>query len=135
MITNQDRKAIRRIFRKMAKEAGEQTAALALSLPEHKRETAVKAVIAQNVLRVCLEVVYEECTPFEEDLCGELAVRMASYAISIAPIERQETILEAVVSSLPPMHARRLRDGIMLTSSWQTPFGEQPNAAGEGKAN
>lgn len=132
MITNQDRKAIRRIFRKTAEEAGPQAAQLAASLPERQRATAIKAIVAQNALRVCLEVVYEECMPFDENLCGEIAVRMASYAISMAPIERQEALLEAVMGALPGAHARRLKDRITLLSTWETPHGEQPNAPKEG---
>lgn len=75
--------------------------------------------IAQNVLRTCLEAVLVKVLPYDHTTLAELAIRMASYAVSAAPIDDQETLMAVVVQTLPEAHRRRVAQGVMISTTWQ----------------
>jgi hypothetical protein len=119
-ITNQDRANIRRIFAKIREDTDRLTAAKVSSSGVKSHPDIDKIIAAQNTLRKCMEVVFEECMPYDEIFCGEMAVRLATYAISAVPIERHGLVLNAVIEGLPAALARRVRDGIAIRTEWET---------------
>lgn len=83
---------------------------------------------AQNVLRTCMEAVFQKMIPYDERVCAEMAVRLASYAISAAPMEDHEALVALVVQGLPSAHAQRMAKGIRISTEWQMANGStQPN--------
>lgn len=91
-------------------------------------EAEVRAIqTAQNVLRLCLEATLDKLLPYSEVTCSELAIRLASYAISAAPAEDQPRLVAGVVVSFPEAHARRLEQGVRLTTTWDTQGRERGN--------
>lgn len=75
---------------------------------------------AQNTLRTCMEATLQEAMPYSDMLCIELAIRLASYAVSALPLERQHEALDRVLRSLPAAHASRLSKGIVIKTDWVT---------------
>lgn len=86
--------------------------------------------IAQNTLRTCMEAVISEIVPFSVITPAELAVRLASYAISIAPLENQDQIMDQVLATLPAAHSNRLFHGIIIQTGWSTNGLEHENVPG-----
>lgn len=92
------------------------------------RDPEVRNVqVTQNVMRLCLEAVFQRLHPFTVATPVELAVRLASYAISALPIEEQELALDNVVGTLPEAHAQRIRQGIALETTWVVDGEERAN--------
>jgi hypothetical protein len=87
-------------------------------LPAETADHIAAVLIAQNTIRPCLEATLKELTPFGVLLLGELAIRLASYAISAAPADIQGDLLQAVMNGLPDAHALRMSKGIALRSVW-----------------
>lgn len=85
---------------------------------------------AQNTLRTCLEATLQTATPYGDRTCIELAIRLASYAISALPLERQDEALQAVTRSLPEAHSSRLAKGIIIQTEWETHGVRHPNVPG-----
>ncbi|MGR9441646.1 hypothetical protein [Rhizobium leguminosarum] len=119
-VTNQDRANIRRIYSKVREDTDRLTAAKVSSSGVKTHPDIDKIIAAQNTLRKCMEVVFEECMPYDEIFCGEMAVRLATYAISAVPIERHGLVLNAVIEGLPAALARRVREGIAIRTEWET---------------
>ncbi len=119
-ITNQDRANIRRVFAKIRQDTDRLVAEKVDRTGTKTHVDIDKIIAAQNAMRTCMEVVFNECLPYDEIFCGEMAVRLAAYAISAAPIERHQVLLEAVVEGLPAALARRVREGVVIRSQWET---------------
>lgn len=88
-------------------------------LQEALPEVAQQANVLQNVLRTALTAALNKCAPFSTELLGEMAVRLASYMISAAPLPMQEDLMVRVLGALPEAHGRRLKAGIMLRGLWE----------------
>ncbi|MBB4574435.1 hypothetical protein [Rhizobium lentis] len=131
-LTNQDRANIRRIFAKIRGDTDRLTAEKVRATGASTHPDIAKIIAAQNTLRKCIEVVFEECLPYDEVFCGEMAVRLAAYAISAVPIERHQDTLEAVVEGLPSALARRVRDGVIIRTEWETGGVRHPNVPRKG---
>lgn len=86
------------------------------------------AIVCQNALRTCMEAAIDQAIPFSAALPVELAVRLASYAISVLPIEQHEAALSAVAASLPAAHRARIAKGVMIQTTWASD-GELPEGA------
>lgn len=132
MITNQEI----RVIQKMMKRTREKTDRIA----EHKfgsevTEEQKAAIAAQNVLRDCMTVIFNECTPYSEAFPIDLAVRLASYAISNLPVEKQDVAAHLVGKNLPVVHATRLKQGIFLQSTWETDGVQHKNVPGKEDIN
>ena len=85
--------------------------------------------VAQNVLRTCMEATLSEMLPYSDVTPMELAIRLASYAISVLPIDRQADALQAVIATLPAAHKKRVAGGIIIKTEWGTsPDAAEPNA-------
>lgn len=128
MITETDREPIRELFRKVSADLAplleQRRKQLGGKLPLEQTENIMRA---QNTLRVCMEVVFNECLPYDDVFCGEMAVRLAAYAISAVPIERQPDLLKAVLQGLPVGLAEKLRQGAILHTVWEQGGVEHPN--------
>lgn len=85
---------------------------------------------AQNTLRTCLEATLKAGQPYSDVICIELAIRLASYAISALPLEHQDGALQTVISSLPSAHSSRLAKGVIIQTEWETHGLRQPNVPG-----
>jgi hypothetical protein len=75
---------------------------------------------AQNALRTCLEGILERLVPYSGNIPLELAIRLASYAISALPIEDQEQAVRTFIALFPQAHAGRIRQGIGISTEWVT---------------
>lgn len=96
---------------------------------------AKEMIGAQNVLRDCISVVFNECMPINEAFCAEMAIRLASYAISVVPAERQEAVAHVVAASLPGAHVDRMKQGVGIHSTWVTDGVEHTNVPEKGREN
>lgn len=81
---------------------------------------ALEMMTAQNVLRDCMSVVMNECMPIDDSFCMEMAIRLASYAVSVMPMERQIEAMEIVAASLPGAHRVRMEKGVGIVAQWNT---------------
>ncbi|MBB4859676.1 hypothetical protein HNO88_003005 [Novosphingobium chloroacetimidivorans] len=89
--------------------------------------------VAQNVLRDAVTVVMNEMIPYTHTTVLELAFRLASYALSAAPLEDQDEIVAAFVSNFADVHLQRTSQGQVITSEWRMHDGrEMPNFPKEG---
>lgn len=131
-VTNQDRANIRRLFLKIRQDTDRLVAEKVARTGTKTHVDIDKIIAAQNALRTCMEVVFNECLPYDDVFCGEMAVRLAAYAISAVPIERHQVLLEAVVEGLPAALARRVREGSVIRTQWQTDGVLHPNIPHKG---
>jgi hypothetical protein len=130
MITNQDRAAVRRIFDKVRHDIAPLVEAKAKKLDVPVNSVDVMA--AQNTIRICMEVVLNACIPYDRYFCGELAVRLAAYAISATPIEDHAEMVRLVQKALPGGLANKLKEGAIIKTSWVTDGIEHPNVPDKG---
>lgn len=131
-ITNQEIAVLRKMFAKTKAK----TDPLVLAQRNPGAPPYAKNMIAaQNVLKDCITTIVNECMPIEDDFCGELAVRLASYAISIVPVERQQELSEIVAKSLPAAHLARMKAGVGISAQWVTDGVEHPNMPEKGRTN
>lgn len=84
-------------------------------------------IVAQNVLRPSLEAVVECLIPFSHLTALELAIRMASYVLSITPMEDQAKLVALFQQSFPNAHDMRLAQGVVIKTEWAND-GEAPIA-------
>lgn len=130
MITEQEIRVIKKMLARTREKTDPLAAKVGANHPDQK-----SAIAAQNVLRDCMTVIMNECAPFTDALPIDVAVRMASYAISVLPIEQQETALNSVLILLPEAHARRMRQGIHIDTDWVTDGVHHKNVPGKGDVN
>lgn len=131
-ITNQEISVIR----KMLARTREKTDPLVVASNNPEAHPKAKELIAaQNVLRDCITVVVNDCMPIDELFCAELALRLASYAVSIVAVERQEAVAKVVANSFEKMHHDRMKKGIGVQSEWMTDGVRHPNMPTKGSTN
>lgn len=118
MITNQDRSAVRRIFAKVADELRPTVEAKARELGTSLDERMVKVMVAQNTLRICLEVALDECIPYDVAFLGELGVRLAAYSLSAAPVEDHASLVAQVAAALPATLEAKVLAGAVIRAEW-----------------
>ena len=97
-------------------------------LPREVTDEERNLIVAQNMLRTCLEATLEQMLPYSALTPVDLAIRLASYCLSALPIESQEESLAAFLKILPEAHWPRIQGGIRLATTWDTPgLGERDN--------
>lgn len=133
MITNQDRAAVRRIFAKCKDETGQLIRKRAAEAGVVLHPQMPNIIAAQNAMRVCLEVILNECIPYDGFYCAEMATRLATYVISAAPIEQHADLLEATIGAMPAALANKIREGAVIRSTWLTNGVEHPNIPEKGE--
>lgn len=125
-INNADRTAIRKIFRKIQRDVAPLVEAEANRLDHHHPDT-LKTMVAQNALRMCMETVLNECLPYDAHFLAEMAVRLAAYAITAAPIQGHDELVRAVVEALPNAVAEKVRQGATIGTVWEQDGVERSN--------
>ncbi len=126
-ITDEDRTAVRRIYRKVRADLTPAIARIEQANPGLPADTA-KTLIAQNAMRVCLEVVLRECLPYDQHFLAELGVRLAAYCVTAAPIETHERLSSAVAASIGAAVTEKVRQGAVIHTDWRIPGeGDRPN--------
>lgn len=98
------------------------------------RDPAQQAMqVAQNTLRTCMEATLQQMGPYTPETCASLAIRLASYALSAAPLEDQDFLLAHVLQHLGPEHMRRVDQGIAIKVDWEMVDGSvRPNIGASG---
>lgn len=130
-----DRAAIRKIFRKAKVTLAPMVAAEAERLNHHHPDT-LNIMAAQNTLRACMEVVLNECLPYDRRFLAEMGVRLAAYAVTAAPIQDHEALIGLIAESLPNAVAEKVRQGAVIRSDWMQDGVLRPNiptASGKGR--
>jgi hypothetical protein len=61
--------------------------------------------IAQNVMRDVLTALLSEMAPYGHDTALEMARRLASYALSVVPLEDQELVVSEHLAGFAEFHA------------------------------
>lgn len=92
--------------------------------PHLANEEMRNILIAQDVLQPCLQVVMEQLLPFAHMTAMELAIRLASYALSTAPMEDQAKLVSLFMEAFPNAHDMRLALGIVIPLNWEKGTGE-----------
>lgn len=116
-ITNQDRNAIKTIYRKIKPHTDAQLLAALPNMPPQHPDTH-KVMAAQNTLKTVLEVIINECVPYDEHFLLEIGTRLAAYAITAAPIESQAKLQELMIAYIPIMVESKLKQGAFLKTRW-----------------
>lgn len=80
-----------------------------------------KCVVAQNVLRTCIEATLERMLPYSMATPVELGLRLASYCVSALPLEAQPGAVSEFLRVFEKAHAERMRQGIHLSTGWVNP--------------
>jgi hypothetical protein len=84
--------------------------------------------VAQNVLRTCLEAALQKMLPYTHQTSVELAIRLASYSLSIVPMEDQDYVMAGFMQTFPLAHEKRMAGGVRISTNWQFEDGRsQPN--------
>ena len=84
--------------------------------------------VAQNVLRDCLTVLLHEMLPYSHYAAVELSRRLASYALSVVPLEDLEAVVAAHLEGFADFHMERTAQGTFIPSDWRMDDGrEQSN--------
>jgi hypothetical protein len=89
-----------------------------IPMPPDVDEDLARVVIAENVIRRAIEACVDAAAGFGFQFCEELATRLASYAISIAPDKQHERMVNRVRKALPACHAARMRQGVRIDAEW-----------------
>lgn len=82
--------------------------------PEHIRQ----ALIAQNVMRICLETVLREMLPYDPLFLTELGTRLAAYCVTAGPPWHQALMIEAMQLGLEPMVENKQKTGSGIRADW-----------------
>lgn len=125
-ITNDDRRAIRKIFRKIERDIAPLVQAEAERLNHHSPDT-MKTMTAQNAARCCIEVILNECLPYDAHFLAELGVRMAAYLVTAAPIQNHAELIVAIQEALPRAVAEKVAKGATIRTVWEQDGVERPN--------
>lgn len=135
-VTNQDINAVRRLYKRTKENTDrllvEKVKASGTPLAH---QNMPEIIAAQNTLRTCMEIVFNECAPYDEWFCAELASRLAAYALSVIPIERQSHWVAIVQDGLPGALAGKLRDGAVIKAKWVTNGVEHQNVPEKAEVN
>ena len=96
--------------------------------PEVQSEQFRNLQYAQNTLRTCMEATLTQMVPYTHETSVELAIRLASYALSIVPQEDQDLVMAQFMKSFVFAHETRVAKGIVISTEWQMEDGRsQPN--------
>ncbi len=83
--------------------------------PEHLRQ----ALVAQNVMRICLETTLREMLPYDPLFLTELGTRLAAYCVTAGPPWHQQLMIEAMQLGLEPMVENKQKTGSVIRADWK----------------
>ena len=120
-------KAVQALFRSTKRQIEPSLIQAAEREPSYGNPEIRNIQVAQNVLRTCMEATLSEMLPYSDVTAIELSIRLASYAISVLPIERQADALQAMIATLPEAHTKRVGAGIIIKTEWGSADASTPN--------
>lgn len=89
--------------------------------------------IAQNTLRTCMEATLQKMMPYTHLTAIELAIRLASYALSTVPMEDQDMVKAQFMESFIPAHDMRMARNVRIDIQWRMEDGRDvPNFPDDG---
>lgn len=89
--------------------------------------------IAQNTLRTCMEATLQKMMPYTHITAIELAIRLASYALSTVPMEDQDMVKAQFMESFIPAHDMRMARNVRIDTQWRMEDGRDvPNFPDDG---
>ena len=101
---------------------------LAKSEPEFQLEEIRNLQYAQNTLRSCMEAALQLMLPYSHVTAIELAIRLASYSLSIVPMEDQDAVVHSFLQTFVLAHEKRMANGVRIHAEWQFDDGRKlPN--------
>lgn len=84
--------------------------------------------VAQNVLRDVLSALLNEMAPYSHETVIEMSRRLASYALSTAPLEDQDAVVAEHLTGFADFHLMRTAIGAVINSTWRMEDGRDlPN--------
>lgn len=86
--------------------------------PLMETEFAVSLNVTQNVIRECMTVAMNEAMPQQHLFFGELAIRLACYAITCLPADDQEVMALAVSKGIMEKLGHMQSEGIVIDAEW-----------------
>jgi hypothetical protein len=100
--------------------------------PQWQQESYRNLQYAQNVIRTCMEASLQEMLPYTHEVSVELAIRLASYSLSIVPMEDQDYVMALFMKNFSYAHERRMDQGLRIETQWADDNGAvQPNFPNE----
>lgn len=90
--------------------------------------------VAQNVLRDVLSALLNEMLPYTHLSVVELSRRLASYALSTAPLEDQDAVVAEHLSGFADFHLQRTATGAIIETAWRMEDGRDLSNFPEGGA-
>lgn len=137
-ITPQDRRHVRDLWRKILKDLGPDIArALEMMVASGQGDIPINnpaVIVSQNMLRICLEEAIGESSraflnqPAQaRTFLAEIALKLAAYCISAAPLEAQAEMAEMVSASLPSAVGAMRAKGFVIRCEWNFGNGWEPN--------
>lgn len=121
-------KAVMARYDSVEKEIAHQVARAMVGSSVEDLDMQMKIQTGQNVMRVCLEALVDRMVPFPPEVAAELSIRLASYAISILPLEDQDIAVASLVRNFALVHQTRTAKGIRINCDWKMNDGDvQPN--------
>lgn len=82
-------------------------------------------LVAQSVLRPCMEATMDSMLPLSHMTVMELAIRLASYALSVAPAKDQDKLVELFLQGFAAAHTARLGLGVVIETGWRDEDGRE----------
>ena len=113
---------VHREFRRLKAEAEPELLAQAQQ-PDKRHlvnEEMRNLIVAERVLRPCLEAVLDDLLPYSHLTAMELAIRLASLALSTGPLADQGKLVDLFLQGFPNAHDVRLAIGQVVATEWQT---------------
>lgn len=110
---------VRREFKRCKAELEPQMLGRVDDEPVMANEEMRNIIVAQNVLRPCMEATLEALLPYSHLTSLELAIRLASYALSTAPLEDQDKLVAMFLQVFAESHALRTARGIVIGTEWR----------------
>lgn len=90
--------------------------------------------VAQNVLRDVMTALLTEMAPYGHLTALEMAKRLASYALSVVPIEDQELVVADHLAGFAEFHMDRTARGAIIKTHWRMVDGRDQSNFPEGDA-
>lgn len=109
-----ERQAVTALTRRAKRELEPELAKLPADTPEHVKQ----ALIAQNVMRICLETVLREMLPYDPLFLTELGTRLAAYCVTAGPPWHQALMIEAMQLGLEQMVENKQKTGSGIRADW-----------------
>lgn len=124
--TKAEHTAFAKTFQKIRRDIAPLVKAEADRLNFHRPDT-LNLMAAQNTGRFALEVILNECLPYDRHFLAEIGVRLAAYAVTAAPIQDHDALIASIQNALPRAVSEKVAQGAVIRSTWEQDGVERPN--------